>query len=134
MVELCAFISPTKLQVSVDHSLMYPALQPEMTVWPPGRKQRPHIQSLWALFRDLTTWKQKKISQKYLKNIFSNISCRFQSPNRFSNLYYNYSNVQDLKNILEQVKKSFCFKNCSFTPQINWSSDLKKFLKVFLDH
>ena len=55
MVELCAFISPTKLQVSVDHSLMYPALQPEMTVWPPGRKHRPHIQSLWALLRDLTT-------------------------------------------------------------------------------
>ena len=55
MVELCAFISPTKLQVSVDHNLIYPALQPEITVWPPGRKQRPHIQSLWALLRDLTT-------------------------------------------------------------------------------
>ena len=53
-------------------------------------------------FDDLKT--EKKISQNIWRNIFSNISCRFQSPNRFSNLYYNYSNVQDLKNILEQVK------------------------------
>ena len=29
IVELSAFISPTKAQVSTDHNLMYPALQPE---------------------------------------------------------------------------------------------------------
>lgn len=55
MVELWAFISPTSAQVSEDQSLMYPALQPEMTVCPPGKKQRPQIQSLCALLSDRTT-------------------------------------------------------------------------------
>ena len=40
-------------------------------------------------FDDLKT--EKKISQNIWRNIFSNISCRFLNPNRFSNLYYNCS-------------------------------------------
>ena len=39
IVELWAFISPTKAQVSTDHNLMYPALQPETI----GKKQNIYL-------------------------------------------------------------------------------------------
>ena len=37
----------------------------------------------------------------------------FLNPNHFSNLNYNCSNALDLRNLQEQVKKAFCFKNCT---------------------
>ena len=43
---------------------------------------------------------------------FSNFSCRFQNP-FFSNSNYNCSNLLDLINLQEQVKKAFSFKNCT---------------------
>ena len=47
------------------------------------------------------------------KTFFSNFSCRFLNPNIFPNLNYNCSNILDLRNLQEQVKKAFCFKNWS---------------------
>ena len=44
---------------------------------------------------------------------FSNFSCRILNPNIFSILNHNCSNVLDLRNLHEQVKKAFCFKNCT---------------------
>ena len=41
---------------------------------------------------------------------FSNFSCMFLNPNIFSNLNLNYSNLTDLRNLQEQVKKTFCYQ------------------------
>ena len=47
-------------------------------------------------------------------NKFSNFSCRFLNPKYFfSNLNYIFCNVFDLINLQKQVKKVFCFKNCT---------------------
>ena len=46
----------------------------------------------------------------------------------FSNLNYDSSNILDLRNLLEQVKKAFCLKNwfdLSLFEYLNCSSDLK---------
>ena len=47
----------------------------------------------------------------------------------FSNLNSNCSNLLDMRNLQEQVKKAFCYQKLSwpFTVWINCSSDLKKF-------
>ena len=47
----------------------------------------------------------------------------------FSNLISNCSNVLDLRNLQEQVKKAFCYQKLfwPFTVWINCSSDLKNF-------
>ena len=37
----------------------------------------------------------------------------FLIPIIFSNLNYDFSDLLDLKNLQEQVKKAFCFKNCT---------------------
>ena len=42
-----------------------------------------------------------------------NFSSRFLSPIIFSNLNLNYYNSLYLRNLQEQLKKAFCFKNCS---------------------
>ena len=44
---------------------------------------------------------------------FSNFSCRFLNPNIFSIMNHNCSNVLDLRNLHEQVKKAFCLKYCT---------------------
>ena len=41
--------------------------------------------------------------------IFFNISCMFLHFNNFSNLNYNCSNLLDMRNLEEQVKKSFYY-------------------------
>ena len=60
---------------------------------------------------------------------FSNFSCMFLIPIFFSNLNYNCSNLLDLRNLQEQVKKAFCYQKLfwPFTVWINCSSDLKNF-------
>ena len=61
---------------------------------------------------------------------FSNFSCMFLNPNVFfSNLNCNCSNILDLRNLQEQVKKAFCYQKLfwPFTVWINCSSDLKSF-------
>mgnify|MGYP007045256213 CR=1 FL=1 len=66
--------------------------------------------------------------QKWKKS-FSNFSCMFLNPNIFSNLNSNCSNLSDLRNLHEQVKKTFCCQKLfwPFTVWINYSSDLKNF-------
>ena len=53
----------------------------------------------------------------------------FLNPNIFSNLNYNCSNLWDMRNLQEQVKKAFCYQKLfwPFTVWINCSSDLKIF-------
>ena len=62
-------------------------------------------------------------------NFFSNISCMFLKPIIFSNLNSNCSNLLDLRNLQEQVKKAFCYQKLfwPFTVWTNCSSDLKIF-------
>ena len=50
---------------------------------------------------------------------FSNFSCRFLNPNI---ICFN-ANLLDVRNLQEQVRKGFCFKNCSV--RIYCSSDLQ---------
>ena len=38
-------------------------------------------------------------------------SCMFLNPNIFSNLNSNWSNLLDMINLQEQVKKAFCYQN-----------------------
>ena len=54
---------------------------------------------------------------------FSNFSCMFLKPNNFSNLNFNCSDLLDLRNLQEQVKKAFCYQNFiwPFTVWINCS-------------
>ena len=53
----------------------------------------------------------------------------FWIPIIFSNLNYNCSNLLDMRNLQEQVKKAFCYQKLfwPFTVWINCSSDLKTF-------
>ena len=64
------------------------------------------------------------------KRFFFYFSCMFLNPNMFSNLNYNYSNLLDMKNLQEQVKKAFCYHQLfwTFTIWINCSADLKIFV------
>ena len=67
----------------------------------------------------------------YQKNIFfSNFCCMFLNSNIFfPNLNYNCSNLLDMRNLQEHVKKAFCYQKLlwPFTVQINCSSDPKIF-------
>ena len=58
--------------------------------------------------------------------IFSNFSCMFLNPNI---LNYNCSDLLDIRNLQEEVKKAFCYQKLfwPFTVWINCSSDLKSF-------
>ena len=62
-------------------------------------------------------------------NCFSNFSCMFLNPKNFSNMKSNCSNLLDMRNLHEQVKKAFCYQKLfwPFTVWINCSSDLKNF-------
>ena len=53
----------------------------------------------------------------------------FLNPNNFFNLNSNCSNLLDLINLQEQVKKAFCYQKLfwPFTVRTNCSSDLKIF-------
>ena len=63
--------------------------------------------------------------------IFSNFSCRFLNPNNFSNLSSNCSNLLEMRNLQEQIKKAFCYQKLFWTVTvwINCSIDLKIFCK-----
>ena len=56
---------------------------------------------------------------------FSNFTCMFLNPNSFFNLNSNCSNLLDMSNLLEQVKKAFCHHSA----WINCSSEREKLLK-----
>jgi hypothetical protein len=59
----------------------------------------------------------------------------FINPIIFSNFNCNCSNLLDLRNLQEEVKKALCYQTLfsPFTVRINCSSDLK-ISKVFLNH
>ena len=62
--------------------------------------------------------------------IFSNFSC-FSIPILFSNLNYNCSNLLDIRNLQEQVKKAFCNQKLFYWSRFFFSfsldySDLSK--------
>ena len=118
-----------------------------------GRKRRkvqkrtPQPCSFQHFFLPLMIMKKIIWKWKYgpVYNFF--FSCMFLNPNIFfSNLNSNCSNLSDMTNLQEQVKKTLCYKKLlwPFTVWINCSSDLKKFAnsqpsaprisKVFLDH
>ena len=61
------------------------------------------------------------------KSVFSNFSCFFLNPRKCSNLNYNCSNLLDMRDHQEQVKKAFCYQKIfrPFTVWINCSNDLK---------
>ena len=63
------------------------------------------------------------------KNCFLTFPACFSIAIIFSNLNYNCSNLLDMRNLQEQVKKAFCYQKLfwPFTVWINCSSDLKKF-------
>ena len=57
------------------------------------------------------SWETELLPRQF---IFSNFSCMFLNPNNFSNLNLNCSNLLNLRNLQEQVKKTFFTKNCSY--------------------
>ena len=65
---------------------------------------------------------------------FSNFSCMFLNPNIFSNLDSNCSNLLDMRNLQEQVKKAFCYQKLfwPFTVRKNCSSDRENFWNLRL--
>ena len=71
-----------------------------------------------------------KISSKCnVEKGFSKFSCMFLNSDDFFNLKSNCSNLLDMRNLQEQVKKAFCYQKLfwPFTVSINFSSDLKHF-------
>ena len=64
------------------------------------------------------------------QNTISNFSCMFLNPNNFfQNLNYNFSNLFNVRNLQEQVKKALCYQKLfwPFTVWINCSGDFKIF-------
>ena len=63
------------------------------------------------------------------KKLFSNFSCMFLNTNNFSNMNSNCSNLLDMRNLQEQVKKAFCYQKLfwPFTVWVNCDGDLKDF-------
>ena len=100
--------------------------------------------SIWPPPPTLSVPNIIKKCQKYFSNqrFFSNFSCMFLNPNNFSNLNSNCSNLLDLRNLQEQVKKAFCYQKLfwPFTVWINCSKFLQilglqpRISKVFLYH
>ena len=77
---------------------------------------------LWRFYRGAD---KKRMWWQKDEQSFSNFSCMFLNPNNFSNLNSNCSNLLDLRNLQEQVKKAKLFR--PFTVWIDCSSDLKMF-------
>ena len=76
----------------------------------------------------LSSWNQAAFVDQYIFFFLTFPAC-FSNPMIFSNLNSNCSNLLDLRNLQEQVKKAFCYQKLSwpFTVWINCSSDLKNF-------
>ena len=79
---------------------------------------------------------QKKIFLEFTSILFLTFPVGFCLPIIFSNLNYNCSDLSDLRNLQEQIKKAFWFKNCSglnlewivlVTEKNFWNSRLNEF-------
>jgi hypothetical protein len=97
---------------------------------------------LWSISKNVVTYRSNRISHvrrdllivyffPHFLGFFSNFFCYFfyKSQYFFSNLNSNCSNLLDLRNLQEQVKKSYCYQKLfwPFTVWINFSSNLKNF-------
>ena len=124
-------ISPKpKVSETVNTSLgMFGVFESSTTTW---------VQfSCWKLSQTFPPFRANSVKKSNLELIhFSNLG-----PSRtgiflaFSNLSFNCSNLLDLSNLQEQVKKAFCYHKLfgPFTVRTNCSSDLKMvFLTMFL--
>ena len=62
-------------------------------------------------------------------NVFVTFPACFLIPTIFSNFSFNCSNLLDIRNLQEQVKKAFCYQKLfwPFTSWMNCSIDLKNF-------
>ena len=58
------------------------------------------------------------------------ISCMFLNPNNFSHLNLNCSNLSDMRNLREQVKKAFKFWTCLDKSELNFT--LNSRYKIFI--
>ena len=77
----------------------------------------------------LTMWFMK------LQINFENMKAGFLLKCQNTNMNSNCSNLLDLRNLQEQVRKAFCFKNCidlSLFKSIVLFSDLKSFVNSWL--
>ena len=59
--------------------------------------------------KEFRNWSKFKSMEKIEDHIFSNFSC-FSIPIFFSNLNYNFSNLLDMRNLQELVKKTLCYQ------------------------
>ena len=90
---------------------------------------------VWAMFCSFILRKRFQTNNRIQRFgflwtfLFSNFSFMFQNPPKKSNLNSNCSNLLDMRNLQEQVKKAFCYQKMfwPFTVWINCSSDLKGF-------
>ena len=85
---------------------------------------------------DLEIKKKNHCYFEKINYLFLTFPARFQIPVIFSNLNYNCSNLSDLRNLHEQVKKAFCYQKLIrlFTVRINYSkvsSSYHLFVKCF---
>ena len=78
------------------------------------RKTGGSVISLHTSFEVATFHLLQKIASEIASDeremTFSSFSCMFLNPNNFSNLNSNCSDLLDLTNIQEQVKKVFCYQ------------------------
>ena len=102
---------------------------------------------LWGIIRSHNVWDQhpflsllpivkKKIFLEFTSILFPTFPVGFCLPIIFSNLNYNCSDLSDLRNLQEQIKKACWFKNCSglnlewivlVTEKNFWNSRLNEF-------
>ena len=102
----------------------YPICEPTLSLW----------QMQWLNFICCLKKNSHKICNliTFTGENFSNFSCVFLNPNIFSDLNANCSNLLDMRNLPEQVKKAFCYQKLfwPFTVWINCSSYLKCFSRT----
>ena len=69
---------------------------------------------------------------KWVESYFSNLLCMLLNPSIFPNSNSNCSNLLDMTNLQEQVKKGFCFKNWSDLSVFEWIIlVISKILQIF---
>ena len=96
------------------------------------RGQKQWAQMRWGGCRGCGTAKEtirKKRTKVEIKVNFLTFPACLWIPINFSNLNPNCSNLLDMRNLQEQVKKAFCYQKLfwPFTVPTNWSSVLKIF-------
>ena len=112
------YLSPTLEKLNVngchkiyDTKIMKLKSMPKLKVlhFAKEYKEIVDMQMLKTELSHLSINKEKlKIAGKRRVSQFSNFSCMFLNPNIFSNMNSNCSNLLDMRNLQEQVRKAFC--------------------------